>query len=59
MPIVEGTFAAAYVRGDKALSKRLEEAMSKAIQAAHDEGITDPAVIKERMMAAYRAERGK
>lgn len=55
MPIVQATFVSAYVRGNRALSKRLEAAMAKAIDTARDEGITDPGVIKERMMAAYRA----
>ena len=62
MPIVEATFVAADVhdgqgRRDKRLALRLEAAMAGAVQACHDEGITDPALIKERMMAAYRAER--
>lgn len=57
MPIVEATFVAAAVRNDKRLALRLEAAMAGAVQACHDEGITDPVIIKERMMAAYRAER--
>jgi len=63
MPIVEATFVAADVhdgqgRRDKALAKRLELAMAASVQISHELGITDPAIIKERMMAAYRMERG-
>jgi hypothetical protein len=59
MPVAEGTFVAAAVRNDRPLAKRLEAAMSAAVTAAHAEGITDPDLIKERMMAAYRAERAR
>lgn len=59
MPIVQATFVSAYVRGNRALSKRLESAMAKAIDAAHDNGITDPGVIKERMITAYMKEKGQ
>ncbi len=60
--IVEATFVAADVhdgqgRRHKMLALRLEKAMAAAVQACHDDGITDPIVIKERMMAAYRTER--
>lgn len=62
MPIVEATFVAADVhdgtgRRNKALALRLEAAMAGAVQACHDEGIIDPAIIKRRMMAAYHTER--
>lgn len=57
MPIVQATFVAAHVPKDKALSKRLEVAMAAAVQAARDEGITDPAIIRERMMTAYHNEK--
>lgn len=59
MPIVQATFVSAYVRGNRALSKRLEAAMAFAIATARDEGITDSAAIKERMMTAYHAEKGR
>jgi hypothetical protein len=37
---------------DDGLSQRIEEAMANAVKAAMDDGITDPAEIKERMLAA-------
>ena len=64
MPIVEATFVAANAkdamgRTDRRLSQRLEQAMVKAAADCCAAGITDPAVIKDRMMAAYRAERAR
>lgn len=38
--------------GGRALAKASEAAMSKAIEDAAAEGITDPDVIRERMLAA-------
>ena len=64
MPIVEAVWSAANVtdsmgRRRRDREKRLEAVMAAALQAAHNEGITDPVALKERMMAAYRAERNK
>jgi AICAR transformylase/IMP cyclohydrolase PurH len=43
--------------GGRALSKAVEEAMSKAVLDCYAEGISDPAVHKERMMIARQAAR--
>lgn len=37
------------------LAKRVEQAMTEAIRDAYAQGITDPVVIRERMMAAREA----
>jgi len=37
---------------DKTLSKRIEAAMVESIKKSQADGITDPKVIKEEMMAA-------
>lgn len=42
---------------NKARSKAMEAAMSQAVLDAGKEGITDPAKVKERMMAAQRKVR--
>lgn len=62
MPIVSAAFVSVDAKDasgitNRSLSKRLEAVMSKAVADTYNEGITDPVVIKERMMAAYRAER--
>lgn len=43
--------------GGRALSKAVEAAMSQAVLDCYAEGISDPAVHKERMMQARQAAR--
>jgi len=52
--IVEATGASSssLAPGRKGLSKLIETAMTEAIKKAQAEGITDPNVIKERMLQA-------
>lgn len=52
--VVEATGASAGALSPtgKELAKKIEAAMTAAIVQANKEGITDPATIKERMMAA-------
>ena len=52
--IVEATMASASssVVGREGLAKRVETAMTQAIQQAANDGVIDPVEIKVRMMAA-------
>jgi len=53
MVIVEAVGASSgTLSPDKTLSKRIEAAMVEAIKKCQADGITDPKVIKEEMMAA-------
>jgi hypothetical protein len=40
------------IKLDKSLSKRIEEAMTKAVEQALSEGVSDPEVIKARILVA-------
>lgn len=56
MPIVEAVGAGvASVSGRSSLVKRIEQAMTDAIRDAYRDGISDPAEIRRRMMAARAA----
>lgn len=50
-----GVSANAKLPRDRTLSQRIEAAMSQAVRDCYAEGITDPAVIRERMLAAREA----
>jgi len=52
--IVEGVFASGNVGGMKKspLAMLIQTAMAEAVQAAYDEGVHDPEVIRERMQMA-------
>jgi len=40
------------LKGDKSLSNKIELAMSKAVEKAQADGITDPHAIRTRMLEA-------
>lgn len=50
--IVEAVGVAAMAPGRPDLATAIEQAMSKAVLACAEEGVSDPVVIRERMMAA-------
>lgn len=50
--IVEATGTAAGGKHDFSRGRAVEDAMSAAIADAHEAGITDPAEIRKRMLAA-------
>jgi hypothetical protein len=51
--IVESVGAASgTLKGDKSLSKKIELAMSKAVEKAQKEGLTDSHAIRTRMLEA-------
>jgi hypothetical protein len=52
MPVVRAVGVAVGKQTDPSLAQRIQEAMMKAIEAAHAEGITDDKEIHKRMMAA-------
>lgn len=54
MPVVTAVFVAAHA-SDPAEAERIESVMHEACRAAQAEGISDPAVIKQRMLAARDA----
>jgi hypothetical protein len=49
-----GVSASSLKPGNESLSKRREQAMSDAVLAASEQGITDPEEIKKMMIQAYR-----
>ena len=53
MKVVESVGAASgTLKGDKSLSKKIELAMSQAVEKAQAEGINDPHAIRTRMLEA-------
>lgn len=52
--IVEATFVAAASK-DHTLARLIEEAMAGAVSQAMSEGISDPIVIKSRILAARQS----
>lgn len=55
-PVVQGVLVATGASGNSygnpELGKRIQDAMTRAVEEAQAEGITDPEVIKERMQLA-------
>ncbi len=51
-----GVSSSSSLSGDADLAQRIQTAMEQAIRECLDEGITDPDVQRERMMAARETE---